>query len=637
MSDSTSRLPARPSLEQLRKQAKDRLKTLRAQGTDATLADAQFALARQYGFQSWGDLAHHVETVAPPGLRKFEEMAEELATAYSSGDFEAIREFNWTYGTSFVWHREPEDMHRSLPAWFASESRSRDLAVDDARSLLARKTGFDSWDELVRGIGGARGIGPAALAHSVSPSFYRIDSELEMTVDGVAADQHWDAVVAAIAERGITKVVVNGLTDRGLEALAGAGQITRLNVGGAQFTDDGMRHLAHMPQLEELELGGPKCRITDRGLEALRHLRRLRRFAMPWAPQVSDAGIANLSACDRLEHVNLMGTPTGDGALRALAGKPSLAQVSTGRAVTDAGLPLLHEFPVFRERFEGEPQYNLMSFSAEPNHLLLDGPFTDRGLRALSGLQGLVGVNLFWHTPGFTAGGLKAFSEVPNLAFLGCDGKRCDDEAMRHLAGIPRLRMLMAQGTVATDDGFEALSRSRTIEYIWGRECPNLTGRGFMALAAMPSLRGLAVSCARVDDDALAALPRFPALTALMPMDVQDAGFRHVGRCTRLERLWCMYCRDTTDAATEHLADLSHLKSYYAGMTKITDRSLEILSGLITLECLEFWEVAGITDDGLTALAKLPGLREVSIGGCSHVTRAGVARFAPHVRVKYEA
>jgi hypothetical protein len=245
-------------------------------------------------------------------------------------------------------------------------------------------------------------------------------------------------------------------------------------------------------------------------------------------------------------------------------------------------------------------------------------------------------VNLFWHTPAFTPAGLKVFVELRNLAFLGCDGKRCNDAAMGHIADIPRLRMLMAQGTVATDDGFEALSRSETIEYIWGRECPNLTGRGFMALTGMPSLRGLAVSCARVDDDALASLPQFRALTALMPIDVLDAGFRHVGRCARLEHLWCMYCRDTTDAATEHLMGLSHLKSYYAGVTKITDRSLEMLSRLTTLERLEFWEIAGITDGGLKALTALPRLLEVVIGGSPRVTRAGAAQFAPHVRVKYE-
>ena len=66
----------------------------------------------------------------------------------------------------------------------------------------------------------------------------------------------------------------------------------------------------------------------------------------------------------------------------------------------------------------------------------------------------------------------------------------------------------------------------------------------------MPVLRGLAVSCKNVDDQALSTLPRFPALRELMPMDVPDTGFRHVGRCEELGWLWCMYCRDTTDAAT---------------------------------------------------------------------------------------
>ena len=108
----------------------------------------------------------------------------------------------------------------------------------------------------------------------------------------------------------------------------------------------------------------------------------------------------------------------------------------------------------------------------------------------------------------------------------------------------------------------------------------------------MPALRGVAVSCKNVDDDALSALPSFPALVELLPMDVPDAGFRHVGRCERLESLWLMYCRETTDAATEQIAGLKRLRSYYAGKTQITDRSLELLGGIASLEKLEFWETA---------------------------------------------
>jgi len=83
MTEPASRLPARPSLEQLRKQAKHLLREFRAGDASASrrvravlprvidgasalaLADAQFVLAREYGFQSWAALVHHVERLAP--------------------------------------------------------------------------------------------------------------------------------------------------------------------------------------------------------------------------------------------------------------------------------------------------------------------------------------------------------------------------------------------------------------------------------------------------------------------------------------------------------------------------------------------------------------------------------------------
>jgi len=151
----------------------------------------------------------------------------------------------------------------------------------------------------------------------------------------------------------------------------------------------------------------------------------------------------------------------------------------------------------------------------------------------------------------------------------------------------------------------------------------------------MPSLKGLAVSCRNVDDDALSALPRFPALQELMPMEVRDEGFRQVGRCEQLAALWCMYCRDTTDVATEHIAGLSRLKTYYAGATQITDRSLEILGRMSSLERIEFYECKGISDAGLGFLSRLPRLREVELHGLPKVTLEGTAVFPAHVRVDH--
>lgn len=632
MFDPASRLPARPSLEQLRKQAKE---LGHAEGIP--LAEAQFRLAKRYGFESWPKLVHHVETVRGRRLEQFERLAEQLAAAYSAGDATAIRELNGQQGTSFVWDHEPVTMQRRLSTWFASPARTPELALADARQLVARSYGFASWAEFAESVAQPPGHPRSApLGQSTSPPFYHIDWEHNtITPRPPLSERDWDTIFAVMKEHRITGIATAAVTDAVMQRLSELDFVTSVNAGGAlQLSDEGLQHLARMPQLERLDLSGWHSPLTDRGLQVLRHLKALRQFDMCWAQRVTDGGVANLTFCDRLRSVNLMGTPTGDGAINALRGTRGLRRFKTGKQVTDRGIPLLHDFPVFKASQPVEVAFDLMSFGLESHDLMLDGPFSDAGLASLAGLEGLLGLGFFWHSSGFTGRGLAALAVLPNLIFLGCQGERCDDAAMRAIAAIPKLRMLMGQGTVASDDGFTALSRSRTLEYLWGRECPNLGGRGFAALAALPALKGLGVSCKNVDDASLAALPRFPALRQLMPMDVPDDGFRHVGGCERLEDLWCMYCRDTGDRATEHIAGLG-LKSYYAGQTKITDRSLEILGRMHTLEKLEFWDCAGLTDAGVAQLAGLPRLRKVSVEGSPKVSREGMSVFPAAVRAEY--
>lgn len=60
-------LPARPSLEYLKKEAKELLDDLQRRDPVARLADAQHALAREYGFASWPKLKAHVESASGAG------------------------------------------------------------------------------------------------------------------------------------------------------------------------------------------------------------------------------------------------------------------------------------------------------------------------------------------------------------------------------------------------------------------------------------------------------------------------------------------------------------------------------------------------------------------------------------------
>ena len=645
-----SKLPERPSLEQLRKQAKELLQQLRNSESVALkrlhayepnaskpiLADAQHLIAREYGFESWPKLVHHIQTSQVSDLDQHQRIAEAMVAVYNSADSQAVDHLNDLFHSSLSLEQIRDFIRDKLFNLSDTHRRTANFTLADAQLVVAQLYGFKDWDELVRSNNTPNDLRAAAVVFSSKPPFYRID----WTTNTIEPRQpmsrkDWEDLCCVAKELGITALNSAGLVaDDDLEIISRLDQITSLNLDGAKrLTDKGVKCLSRMPQLQELTLGG---NLTDDGLTVLRQLSNLRTFHMTWQGNVSDQGITNLRFCHELKQVNLLGSNVGDGLVAALAGKPNLKQFRTGRNVTDEGLKLLHQFPAFKSLQGGEPKYELMSFGAGPTNLLIDGPFTRQGLLSLRGLDGIFGLSFFWHTSRLKGNDLEALEGLDNLGYLGCQGELCNNDAMRNIGALPKLRMLMGQGTVATEEGFRSLSRSQTIEYIWGRECPNLNGAGFTSLAGMSALKGLAVSCKFVDDAALASLPKFPALKELLPMDVGDDGFRYIGRCEQLESLILMYCRDTTDVATSHLVGLSKLKKYYAGYTLITDQSLEMLSGIESLEELSFEGCKFISDEGISFLATLPNLRQVSIGGCPKVTRAALSAFPTSVRVNYD-
>ena len=431
-------------------------------------------------------------------------------------------------------------------------------------------------------------------------------------------------------ERELTGLQAHGqMTDALLARVSQLDHVTTLDLSGSKaLTDDGLKHLARLPQLRHLNLAGC-ARLSDAGLEVLRRLPALETINLAWT-RVTDAGAAHLAGCPRLEKVDLGGTGSGDGAVRALAGTTRLRDFRSGNGFTDEGFAALHDLPMLKTWQCEEPRLALFDFSPRSTFLMLRGPFTDAGMARLAGLDGLYGVNVDSSQLRITGASLTGLATLPHFCWLAFDAK---DDSMPYIAALPHLRFLMCQDTTAGDDGFVALSRSRTLEYIWGRRCHNLQRRGFTALADMPALRALSVSCLNVDDEGLSALPRFPALRELMPMDVPDEGYRHIAGVTALESLVLMYCRDTTDRATEHIGGLPRLSRYFASYTRITDRTPEILGGIESLEEITLDTCAGLTNRGIAALARLPGLRRLSASGMPHVTPEIATAFGPGVRV----
>ncbi|HXE31680.1 MAG TPA: hypothetical protein VN515_07765, partial [Terriglobales bacterium] len=586
---------AATSLDSLRREAKRWLRSLRANDPLARerlataypqcpkepgLRDVQHALALEHGYPGWEPLKLAVERAAGDRRRAvYEQAAQDYVDAYA-GNAAALERLNRHYAREFkiddlkaeIWRRNYAFRQRAF------RQAANGFPLEEAQVIVAQDAGFGSWSTLMDAA--ASGAPPRGEPYTLDAKHDRIGPSRRLQAGG------WDALIGAMKERRIQSLDANGLmTDAVLALVAGLDFVTELRLGGSrELTDDGLLQLARMPQLERLILSEfPGGKLTDRGLEVLRHLPNLRVFKMAWQAGIGDHGAANLRCCDRLEEVDLMGSPTGDGAVAALQGKPRLRAFSAGRLLTDAAIPMFHNFPLLRRN------------EAPGAKLLIDGRITNAGLASLAGLAGVSDLVLFWHLDRITGDGFAPLKHLPNLQSLGCDGRLSDNVALAHIAALPQLKRLGIQESVADDEGFTALARSPSIEGIWGRVCPNfgsrgsrrlhcgqsrregprnsagrpapgkqcrrgprerstgmglrgphagasrsgasgaaalgpapIKSRGFRALAAMPALRSLGIGCRNVEDAALATLPEFPALRELTPIDFQDEGFRHI-------------------------------------------------------------------------------------------------------------
>jgi len=94
-------LPARPSLESLRKQAKKL-----ARDRSVSLRDAQFVLAREYGFVGWQDLTAEVSKRLGRGLEWAVAQARRII---HDNDIEALKQLLAEYPDLLTWHGDADD------------------------------------------------------------------------------------------------------------------------------------------------------------------------------------------------------------------------------------------------------------------------------------------------------------------------------------------------------------------------------------------------------------------------------------------------------------------------------------------------------------------------------------------------
>ena len=160
-------LPARPNLDQYRKQAKELLKGIRSGDANAgdrlsrshprlnsperialatvTLADAQLVIAREHGIDNWKKFTERIDAIL--GERSPKAVWSRVEHAVLHGDAAALE--------SLIREHGPMLTRTSNLSWVGDlrrdgvGNRRPEDGADDARAIITAKQHFESWDRFV--------------------------------------------------------------------------------------------------------------------------------------------------------------------------------------------------------------------------------------------------------------------------------------------------------------------------------------------------------------------------------------------------------------------------------------------------------------------------------------------------------
>jgi hypothetical protein len=187
-------------------------------------------------------------------LRRDDRVAEALVAAYHAEDDPRIR-IVWQYfGPRRVWPAMRRYVRLELGRTEEPERPGDDtITLDEARLLVARAQGFESWAAL------------AAYAGTVPPGSTTIAEKAVVVAEVDAAGEHTvagrirdrDAVIAALRQRKLEGLGAMGqMTDALLDRNSRVGHLRVPEHSGSKgLTDAGLRHLGRLPRLRALQPG----------------------------------------------------------------------------------------------------------------------------------------------------------------------------------------------------------------------------------------------------------------------------------------------------------------------------------------------------------------------------------------------
>jgi len=469
---SADRLPDRPSLDHLKRQAKDLRKK-----TGGRLRDAQRAVAQQYGFDSWDALSEQVDR-----LTGRVQIVQRKSAGIDYGQF--------------------------VPNTI--ELRGR-LTRETARELGAR------------GVSGVKvdAATPAdALAYLAEiPTLERIDlsEHTSLTDDDVVFLERMPQLTAVAFARW------GRVGDRGVAVLAGKAKLSRVALGPG-LTDAGVEKLRDFPALAEqvdpdslLSISSART-LTDRALASIGELHGVVgldvHLSVFGSPFYTAAGVAHLKQMEVLEALNFHGNLVTDGVFAEIAAIPRLRWLHAQDVASgDAGFvalvrcTTLHALVVRTSRGVTDRGVAALARLPRLETLNIGGPLlTDEAFAPFASAEALRDFS----SPLSRDGAFVHIARIPKLErLMNMYNRTTTDAATRHLAGHPTLTAYSAFGTQITDDSLRVLAELPSLQDVELDNLFGITDAGVEQLTRAPVLRHVSVdTCMRVTGAWLKSAPK---------------------------------------------------------------------------------------------------------------------------------
>jgi Leucine-rich repeat (LRR) protein len=421
-----------------------------------------------------------------------------------------------------------------------------------------------------------------------------------------------------------------GVTNEGLACIKNLKQLTRLELpaygsGGQdkfwsdphpeRFSDEGLKHIAEMANLESLKFSGSG--VTDAGLANVAKLTKLRFLGFGALPNVKGPGLVHLKGLTEVTFLTLTETGIDDAGMKYVAELKQLKSVQAPQKITDAGLEPLKgmtqlQYLYVHESITAEGVESLKK--ALPKTEVSAPVVTNPNIAKKETIAALNKLKVYAYA---VEGGSWAVD-------FGDDAEV--DEALPLLEKLGRITSVSLHKD-ATDAELARVAQWKDLTQLTLNEC-KVTKDGFKAVKDLKKLTDLNIyGVEKLPDDGLANVADLSALTSLNigGMKVTEAGTKHLAGRTSLTALRLIQC-ELDDAALAPLAGLSNLEELDLTQNALTGAGLAGLGGLKKLERLTL-AYNKISDAHLKNIAGLASLKSLVLDS-TEISDAGLVHLS---------